>query len=246
MAIINILDLDLYLINFMDTNSIIKCSEINKKSYMTINKLNLYKQIISHYKQKNPYFTIITYSAQNDYIELFKHLVLVEKKPFGPMTTSSAVQNCSVKILKWLFEHKYQIGYSENDIDVLVYDNNPNLINILPWLLDPNYSKNINAGIIINQYRIDILIFLKKNNVSLSPYTINDIDYYDITNRIDIILWLMSNHFIEPVFSKLILKLANFCRNDFIKIYPQMLTCAIENNLISFKIFLSGMIKAYG
>lgn len=241
---IGIEDLDLYLTKFMDTESIINLSKINKKSYQRISKLKLYEQILM-YKKSKRFFTIMVYSAQNNCTELINHLIFVEKNPLEPQIVSCVVMNCNVEILKLLYKNKIKINYSNNDIDVAVLRNNPNIINMLKWLLDHNYLKNINSSSIIQSDRLDLLIFLKENNIELLPYCYYDIDYYDVMNHTTIIVWLIDNYFIESAFIRMVLKLSNFRRNDSKKINLLMLDHAIKNNLVRFENFLNEVIKNY-
>jgi len=243
MSIINITDLNLYLISFADTESIVNLSELNKESYQIITKLNLYKQIISHRKKRINlrYFSMIVYSIGNNYIELFKCLFLNDKKELEMNLSYYAVLYYNIEILELLYEYKCDIACKLSNTICQLNFENLNVVAVLQWLFDHKYLKEINSDRIIRHRHIHILIFMKKNNLKLLPYTAYNFSI-DM-DSIDIILWLMANHFIESELIKLIQKFSNYRNNIFKKNYPLILKCAIENNLTSFELFINEMIK---
>lgn len=247
MSIINILDLNLYLISFVDTESIINLSELNKESYQVITKLNLYKQIISHRKKKPwlRYFNMIVYSIDNNYIELFKCLFFNDKKELDVDVAFYAVVNSNIKILEILHEHKYDIAKNLSDITNKIHFGTPNIIIVLQWLVDHKYLKEINSEIIIRQGHLHILIFMKKNNLKILPYTKYDLNNTKNVDNIDILLWLIANYFIESEIINLIQGFVSHRNNVFKKNYSSILKCAVENNLISFEIFMNEIIERY-
>lgn len=91
------IDTDIYLISWLDIDTMITVSKINKSLNNIIKKNAIYQQLISYSKQNQ--HSIIDFSCINGYIELILYLDRFGYK-FKYLHSSMALP-CEPKILKW-------------------------------------------------------------------------------------------------------------------------------------------------
>lgn len=201
MAIINILDLDLYLIKFMDTKSIINSCKINKKSNRMITQLKLYQQLVIYIKNKTD--TMINYAAINNCVELIDHLFLIGKYIHNDEIILLSIKSGSIDIFKWLHNRKlvknfdclqYAFQYSiENKINIIQYIINHYEINL---------DKRNNMYIFL-YCDVDVFELLSKNNINIQ-YDLNDIFHAIFRNDKNVLTWLIKNNYNRDIFRKLL------------------------------------------
>ena len=141
MSIINFNDIDLYLLNFLDFESILSLVSVSRENNSIIKESPLYQEIIKFIKlklKKYILYNTIELASKHGYTRILEWL---KNSDFKFKYTSGAIDRASknghISVLEWFKKSDFKFKYTSNAIDFASENGH---ISVLEWFKNSDFE----------------------------------------------------------------------------------------------------------
>ena len=133
-TICNFPDIDIHLLYFLDTTSVLTLSTISKNQHTLMLSLDFVKElrtIVQKYNIFNYKFGFIDYAVKHNFLSLIKWFAAsINKFSYNDFAMNCAATNGDIQILQWFSESRYEFIYDKSTIGRAARAGN---VNVLEW-----------------------------------------------------------------------------------------------------------------